>query len=103
MTVATDAVANAHALLQRVQEGSAPAPALEEALAAAEPAVLAALPTPARSPTEAASVRDNPAFEHCGHTLSAEGRQLVLVLAEDLDVSELLCWELLLAASQVCG
>ena len=90
------------ALVQRVQEGTVPAQHLQHALeGAAARIVKAILPAP-RSPTELQSLRD-PAFEHCGHKLEELGRALVEKLSDDLDTSELLCWELLLRENELAA
>ena len=57
------------------------------------------LPAP-RSPTELQSLRD-PSFEHLGHKLEELGRALVEKLSEELQTSELLCWELLLHENEL--
>ena len=60
-----------------------------------------ALPWRGRSAVEFALVLD-PTFEHCGHTLEPLGRELVALLSEELQVSELACWELLLVEVSQC-
>jgi len=88
------------ALVQRVQEGSVPAQHLQHALEGAAARIgKTILPAP-RSATELQSLRD-PAFEHLGHKLEELGRALVEKLSEELDTSELLCWELLLHENEL--
>ena len=88
-----------HALLQRVQAGSAPAEQLRHALEAAAGRITnTILPAP-RNAIELQNLRD-PNFEHCGHKLEELGRTLVEKLADELNISELLCWELLLRENE---
>ena len=88
------------ALVQRVQEGSVPAQHLQHALEGAASRIgKTILPAP-RSPAELQSLRD-PAFEHLGHKLEELGRALVEKLSEELETSELLCWELLLHENEL--
>ena len=72
------AARDAHSLLKLVQEGLVPVASLQRSLDALVEPALASLPKPARSASELAQVRDNPAFEHCGHKLEPLGRQLVV-------------------------
>ena len=87
--------AEAHRLLRCVLHGSAQPEVLHQWLAANVHRALTALPWCGRSEVEQARVRD-PAFEHCGHTLEPLGRELVIQLSEELQLSELVCWEMLL-------
>lgn len=92
----------AHLLLQRAVAGEAEALApLGEALDAAPTELLLRLPHAPRNPRERALV--DGAGEHRGQRLEQLGRQVVLALAEQLDLSELACWDHLLAASTAGG
>ena len=88
------------ALVQRVQQGSVPAQHLQHALEGAAARIAKAILPAPRSPMELQSLRD-PSFEHCGHKLEELGRALVERLSEELDTSELLCWELLLRENEL--
>ena len=88
------------ALVQRVQEGSVPAQHLQHALEGAAARISKSILPAPRSPTELQSLRD-PSFEHLGHKLEELGRALVEKLSEELQTSELLCWELLLHENEL--
>lgn len=90
------------ALMQRVQKGSVPVDQLHRALEGAAARIGRALPRARRSDAELAQVR-NPDFEYCGHKVDAHGRVLIEELSEELDASELLCWELLLRMHATAG
>eukprot|EP00966_Prymnesium_polylepis_P309206 7145476-Prymnesium_polylepis.1 len=85
----------AHRTLQNVLHGAAQPELLHQLLDALVESALVALPWQARSQLELTQVLD-PNFEHCGHTLEPAGRTLVVQLAEELALSELVCWEMLL-------
>ena len=72
---------------------------INSALHDAAPLLLAQLLPPTRNAAELAQLKD-PGFEHRGHRLEPLGRQLVLALSHDLNVSEMLCWELIHRTAQ---
>ena len=86
-------------LLKKTLRGVAAPSLLQSVFAAQGHELLAQLPRRPRDPAALQSVRDDPLFSHCGVHLEPLGRKLVLQLADELHISELLCWELLLAAS----
>eukprot|EP00965_Chrysotila_dentata_P174411 5757542-Pleurochrysis_carterae.AAC.1 len=84
-------------LLEQVQSGSGSVAILEEALAEHATGFLQKLQHPPRSATQLdTAVRDNPDFVHCGQKLTPRSRDLVIRLSEQLNVSELRCFDLLL-------
>jgi len=87
-----------HALLQRAVAGDAEALEPLEAMLASAPAeLLRRLPHAPRDAQQHAVVSG--AGEHRGQRLEPLGRRVVLALADTLDLSELACWDHLLAAS----
>ena len=68
--------------------------ALESALRSVAPAILANLLPKPKNPTERQQLQD-PQFAHRGHRLEPLGRQVVLLLSDELNASELACWDLL--------
>ena len=68
-------------------------PDLEQSLIAAAPTLLASLQPRPPSVAELAKLHD-PMFEHNGHRLEPLGRQTVLQLSKELNISEISAWDL---------
>ncbi|KAL1525872.1 hypothetical protein AB1Y20_020702 [Prymnesium parvum] len=92
--------ADAHRLLRGVLRGSAQPELLHAHLHTHAPRARASLPWSSRSAAELALLSD-PSFELRGHRLEPIARQLLVQLSEELQLSELLCCELLLAEASL--
>lgn len=86
-------------VLKQTLRGSATPSSLKGALTSQSAELLAQLPLRPRDPSALQRVLDDPMFSHCSVHLEPLGRLVVVQLSDELHVSELLCWELLLAAS----